>query len=147
MVIKETNNETDRKLNHHYQNNVNESKDNIRRTKRTMVAERTMDPSSFKEIINIQKREMKQILADKKSINNPSLEHEKKKWTTLFSLAKKQSRKKKKGITAIKSFQKKENERKIRHWLKLYYKRHESYDDNYEFSTAVVPPGAWGRVD
>ena len=126
-------------------NNLNA--DNIRNLKRTMVSERTMDPASFKEIINIRKREMIKIFQEKKTSNNPNTQYEKKKWTTFFSQAKKQSRKKKRAISGIKSFEKKENERKILHWLKLYYKRHESYDDNFEFSTAVVPPGAWGRVD
>ena len=126
-------------------NNLNA--DNIRNLKRTMVSERTMDPASFKEIINIRKREMIKIFQEKKTCDNPNTQYEKNKWTTFFSQAKKQSRKKKRAISGIKSFEKKENERKILHWLKLYYKRHESYDDNFEFSTAVVPPGAWGRVD
>ena len=125
----------------------NPNADNIRNLKRTMVSERTMDPASFKEIINIHKREMMNIFQQKTTSNNSNAQYEKNKWTTFFSLAKKQSRKKKRAISAIKSFEKKENERKILHWLELYNKRHESYDDNFEFSTAVVPPGAWGQVD
>ena len=55
--------------------------------------------------------------------------------------------KKKKKINLAKTIKKREKEMAIEHWLELYYKRHESDDDNIEFTAAKIPSGAWGRVD
>ena len=55
--------------------------------------------------------------------------------------------KKKKRINLAKTIKKRDKEMAIQHWLKLYYKRHESDDDNREFTAAKIPSGAWGRVD
>ena len=54
---------------------------------------------------------------------------------------------KKKRINLAKTIKKREKEMAIQHWLKLYYKRHESDDDNREFTAAKIPSGAGGRVD
>ena len=54
---------------------------------------------------------------------------------------------KKKRINLAKTIKKRDKEMAIQHWLKLYYKRHESDDDNREFTAAKIPSGAWGRVD
>ena len=69
----------------------------------------------------------------------------KRKWTTFFVQAKKVSRKKK--IKSANTIKLREKEMAIEHWLELYYKRHESDDDNREFTNARIPSGAWGRVD
>ena len=71
----------------------------------------------------------------------------KREWAKFFVEAKKVSRKKKRKIKSAKTIKLQEKELAIERWLELYYKRHESDDDNREFTDARIPSGAWGRVD
>ena len=73
--------------------------------------------------------------------------HQKREWAKFFVEAKKVSRKKKRKIKSAKTIKLQEKELAIERWLELYYKRHESDDDNREFTNARIPSGAWGRVD
>ena len=68
-------------------------------------------------------------------------------WSAFFAQATKLSRKKQRKINAVEKNKKEARERDIQHWLHLYKKRHESYEDGREFSLAKVPCGAWERVD
>ena len=73
--------------------------------------------------------------------------NKKREWEKFFVEAKKVSRKKKRKIKSAKTIKLQEKELAIERWLELYYKRHESDDDNREFTDARIPSGAWGRVD
>ena len=74
-------------------------------------------------------------------------ESKKREWAMFFVQAKKVSRKKKRKIEYANTVKLREKEMAIEHWLELYYKRHESDDDNREFTSAKISSGAWGRVD
>ena len=106
-----------------------------------------MDPATFKTIISIQKKEMKDVGEEKKKMTGVGTKRDNQEWASFFVAAKKSSRKKKKTIMAAKREEKNIEERKIQKWLRLYYKRHDSDEDNIEFTAAKVPYGAWGRVD
>ena len=113
--------------------------------------DRIMDVSSFKEIIECQKREMQELKEEKSRNPDPKQLEGKKKWESFMTKAAKVSRKKKRKLNAAKhSSLSKENEEKeatIQHWLSRYYRRFQS-DDDYELYYATpVPNGAWGRVE
>ena len=113
--------------------------------------DRIMDVSSFKEIIECQKREMQELKEEKSRNPDPKQLEGKKKWESFMTKAAKVSRKKKRKLNAAKhSSLNKENEEKeatIQHWLSRYYRRFQS-DDDYELYYATpVPNGAWGRVE
>jgi len=117
----------------------------------TTQENRMMDVSSFKEIIECQKREMQELKEAK--TRNPDLKQleGKKKWDSFMTKAAKVSRRKKRKLNATKnSTVNKENNEKedtIQHWLSRYYRRFKSVDDYELYYATPVPHGAWGRVE
>ena len=56
-----------------------------------------MDPATFKTIISIQKKEMKDVGEEKKKMTGVGTKRDNKEWASFFVAAKKSSRKKKKS--------------------------------------------------
>ena len=79
-----------------------------------------MDPATFKTIISIQKKEMKDVGEEKKKMTGVGTKRDNQEWASFFVAAKNPSRKKK--IMAAKREEKNIEERKIQKWLRLYYK-------------------------
>ena len=90
------------------------------------------------------------LLEEKSKTTNDDHKTLKAEWTTFFSAAKKQSRKKRILINSVNTKQlreeKENSERVIQHWLNLYSNRWDSDDAYEQYNAAEVPKGAWGRV-
>ena len=77
----------------------------------------------------------------------------KKEWAAFFSMATKQSRKKKRKIAKFRKAKDNEDrmkqEQEIKEWHKLYHKRNDSSSDLHEFNAVAInpPPGAWETLD
>lgn len=56
-----------------------------------------MDPATFKTIISIQKKEMKDVGEEKKKMTGVGTKRDNQEWASFFVAAKKSSRKKKKN--------------------------------------------------
>ena len=111
----------------------------------------SMDIASFKTIIDVQKKDMKQFLKDNNHNSDPVRNHRKAEWNTFFKKARMQSRRKVKKIKLAKYKKEREvkenSENEIQRWLELYNNRLQSEDAYEEYNRASVPLGAWGRVD
>lgn len=111
----------------------------------------SIDVASFKTIIDVQKQDMNDLRMEKARNTDPEHNLRKTEWTSFLSEAKKKSRKKKRSINSSKKKKEREendeSERKIQHWLNLYNTRLDSEEDYEAYNTAVIPFGAWGRVE
>ena len=127
---------------------MNSSKQLIQNTVDRLTTHGSTNKTNNREKINITSSNTTRNIK-KKDMRSTDDEtgRQKREWASFFVQAKKSSRKKKKRINLAKTIKKREKEMAIEHWLELYYKRHESDDDNIEFTAAKVPSGAWGRVD
>ena len=115
------------------------------------VVDRSIKVTSLKAIIEEQKNDMKALQKVRKRKCDPEHNIRKNEWTSLFTEAKTQSRKKKRTINASKKKKERgeneESERKIQQWLVLHYNRWDSKDAIEEYNKATIPFGAWGRVE
>ena len=118
-----------------------------------------MNDTMLKAIVDVKTMEMNKLREEKsnsddkkKSNSDDQLRNrQKEEWTSFFIEARKQSRKKRRFINSSNNKNEREEkdntERKINHWLNLYYSRRDSADAYKEYNTAIAPEGAWGRVE
>ena len=127
---------------------MNSSKQLIQNTVHRLTTLGSTNKTNNRETINITpSNTTRNIMKQEMRSTDDETGRQKREWASFFVQAKKSSRKKKKRINLAKTIKKRDKEMAIQHWLKLYYKRHESDDDNREFTAAKIPSGAWGRVD
>ena len=122
-------------------------------------SKKSMNDTMLKAIVDVKTMKMNKLREEKsnsddkkKSNSDDQLRNrQKEEWASFFIEARKQSRKKRRFINSSNNKNEREEkdntERKIKHWLNLYYSRRDSDDAYKEYNTAIAPEGAWGRVE